>query len=169
MTNHAKPRKRSLTRSRLADRDKSRLFVYHFFTFLMRIERLRRELYDNDLDMAVVSDAISIATIEPMMRGPDVREEFLSLRTVIGMENQRGVNALSIAQATGIARETTRRKIKKLIKEGVVAETRDGHYVIKPGFAQQANVLGLLDQAMDETVTFFNACLEKSLLVLEDE
>ena len=55
------------------------------------------------------------------------------------------------------------------VGRGVVAETIRGEYVIKPGFAQQDEVLELLARAMDETVLFFNACLDKSLLVFEDE
>lgn len=166
-SSQSKVTKRSAGSLRLASGDKTRLFVYHFYTYLLRIERLRRQLHGNDLDMAVVSDAIAVATIEPLMRGTDLPDDLLSLRTTIGMEKQRGVNALSIAQATGVARETTRRKIKELVERGVVAETSEGEYVIKPGFAQQEHVLELLDQAMTETVHFLNACLDKSVMVLQ--
>ena len=44
---------------------------------------------------------------------------------------------MTISQATGIPRETVRRKLKLLLERGVIVEKTRGAYVMKPGFIQQ--------------------------------
>ena len=164
-----KPKKRQIRVVRAPGSDRTRLFLYLFLNYLQRIELLRNEMYGSDLELAIISDSIAMAAIEPFMRNPDLDERFLSLKTVVGVEGQRGVNALSISEAAGLPRETTRRKIKKLIEMGMITETSEGEYIFTPGFAQQPQIYALIEQALTDTVQFFNASLEKSFVVVEGE
>ncbi len=66
---------------------------------------------------------------------------------------------MSISQATGIPRETVRRKLKELATRGVVMEKERGRYVTTPGFVQKPengaalqHVLGHFLQLMNEAV-----------------
>jgi predicted transcriptional regulator len=87
---------------------------------------------------------------------------------VVGAAGQQGVNALSIAESTGLPRETTRRKIKKLIAMGMITETSKGEYIFTPGFAQQLKIYALIEKGLTDTVQFFNASLEKSFVIPEE-
>jgi len=83
---------------------------------------------------------------------------------VIGIEGQRAVNALSIAGATGIPRETVRRKLRVLLKRGILTEKTPGRYVITPGIAQRPENRAVFTGLMHETVRFMNQCLALGLV-----
>lgn len=128
----------SFARRRAADQ--LRLYAYLMFTLVQRIDRMRRQVYADDLDLASISEAIALSAIEARMRDPQFREEYRRVSKEAGVAAQRGVNALSVAKATGIPRETVRCKIKKLIELGAIIQVRRGQYVTKPGFLQQQPV-----------------------------
>jgi hypothetical protein len=152
-----------------ADADQFRLFCYVFFNFVQRLDRVRRQTFFDDMELAIITDAIALSAIEPRMRDVAFRQQYRSVNKVVGVEPQRGVNALSVSQATGIPRETTRRKIKKLIEYGAVVEVKRGEYVLKPGFLQQKPVQEALDQIMVDTVRLMNDSLDQGLFVWATE
>ena len=148
-------------RNREAD---SRVFAYLLVTFLARADQLRRKHFEDDIDLAVIAEAVSMAAIDPQMRDPAFVREFRSIESVVGVERQRGVNALSIAAATGIPRETTRRKIKRLLAMGVLAETGRGKYVLKPGYIQSPAMRAMFEELSRATVRFVNDSLDNRVL-----
>jgi hypothetical protein len=143
--------------------DQMRLFLYLFFNFIQKLDRARRNAYFGDIELATISEAIALSAIEPSMRDSRFREQYRSVHNVVGVENQRGVNSLSVAAATGLPRETTRRKIKRLIKLGVVTELKSGGYVMRPGFLQQQALQEPFEQLMADTVRFINDSLSLGL------
>ncbi len=163
---------REAARSRQArivrhDREKdSRIFAYALLNYLHRTYYLRRRQYGDDLDLALIAEAIAIAAIDPRTRDPAFRKEYSSMSTIVGIEGQRGVNALSISASTAIPRETARRKIKRLVELGVVVETARGKYVLKPGIAQSPAQHLMLDELARETVRFINECLDDGVFQL---
>ena len=148
--------------------DQFRLYSYLMFTLIQRIDRLRREVYAGDLDLASISEAIALSAIEARMRDPQFRDAYRSVAKQAGVAAQRGVNALSVAAATGIPRETVRRKIKKLIELGAIVEVKRGEYVMKPGFLQQDSVQERLGQALVDTTRFINDSLDQGLFQEEE-
>jgi hypothetical protein len=146
-----------------------RLYSYLMFNLVQRIDRQRRQVYAGDLDMACISEAIALSAIEARMRDPGFRQEYRDVAKVAGIQAQRGVNALSVAEATGIPRETTRRKIKKLIELGAVLEVRRGEYIMKPGFLQQDAVIAGLIRALSDTTRFINDGVDQGLFVWSEE
>jgi hypothetical protein len=143
--------------------DQLRLFFYLFFNFIQRLDKARREAYAGDIELATISEAIALAAIEPLMRDPGFREQFRSIEKVVGVAPQRGVNALSVAFATGIPRETTRRKVKKLIALGAISQVGPGEYIMRPGFLQQPSLQEPFAQLMADTVRFINDSLDLGL------
>ena len=167
MTPRRTPSTTEDTRIRVSARNReadSRVFAYLLTTFLARADQLRRKQFDDDIDLAVIAEAVSIAAIDPQMRDPEFVREFRSIDTVVGVERQRGVNALSIAAATGIPRETTRRKIKRLLAMGVLAETGRGKYVLKPGYVQSPEMRAMFEELTRATIRFVNDCLDNRVL-----
>ncbi len=141
----------------------SRIFVTTLVNFLHRIDELRRSAYDGDLDLAVVGEAVGLNGSEPMRRDSKFQEEFGDYRVMLGVEGQQPTNAMSVAAAIGIPRETARRKLKLLEQRGMLVKT-EGGYVLKPGFIQSPKNLALADRAMRETVQFINACFSQGFV-----
>jgi hypothetical protein len=164
------PRRRATTiapegRLVLAGSDaNSRLFVYMIGNYLHRIERERRGLYFGDLDLALVAEIIGTAGVEPGMRDAAFREQHRTFDSVVGVEGQRAVNATSIASATGIPRETVRRKLQRLLKLGFIVEKGHARYVLKPGVLQQPERQAAFARGIQQTVHFMNECLEHGVL-----
>lgn len=130
------------------------------------MDNARRELYFGDLTLASVAGTIALQSIDPGMRDPAFRDKFSDLRSVIGIEGQHPVNALSIAEATGVPRETVRRKLKILLAKGVIIERSRGLYVIKPGWAQRPEHIAVIEQAVRDAIQFLNDCLRVGLVNL---
>ncbi len=147
----------------------SRPFIHLLMNFLHRTDRDRRSLYSGDLDLAAVSETVGLAAIEAQLRQPEFREKFGDFQTVMGTEGQRPVKALTISQATGIPRETVRRKLKILLERGVIVEKTRGAYVFKPGFIQQPESMEIIERGMRDTLQFMNDCVTLGLVRWVDE
>jgi len=141
----------------------TRTFSLVILNFLHRTDEIRREAYGNDLNLAAIGETVGMTASEPLRRDPEFRRKFADFRAVMGVENQRPINALSIANATGMPRETVRRKLQILARRGVLLKVKRG-YVTKPGFVQTAKNIALAERAMREAVHFINECLNFDLV-----
>jgi biotin operon repressor len=142
----------------------SRLFLYMIGNYLHRLENERRALYFGDLDLARVAEIIGTAGVEPGMRDAAFRAEHSTFDSIVGIEGQRAVNATSIASATGIPRETVRRKLKRLLKLGFIVEKSRAHYVLTPGMLQDPQRQAAIARGFQQTVQFMNECLEHGVV-----
>jgi hypothetical protein len=142
----------------------SRLFVYMAGNYLHRIERERRELYFGDLDLALVAEIIGTAGVEPGMRDAGFRRKHGHFDTALAVEDQRAVNATSIAVAAGIPRETVRRKIKQLLKLGFIVEKEPARYVLRPGVLLEPHRQAAFARGIEQTVRFMNELLEHGVV-----
>ena len=150
-------------------RDDARPFIHLLMNFLHRTDQDRRGLYSGDLDLAAVGETVGLAAIEAESRKAEFREKFGNFETRIGTEGQRPVNAQTISQATGIPRETVRRKLKLLLERGVIVEKTRGGYVMKPGFIQTPENMDIVDRGMRDTLVFMNECVKLGLVRRIDE
>jgi len=144
--------------------DNSRIFVAAFLRFFQRVCRLHMDLFDGDVGLVVVAGAVALANLEARMRDPAFRKAFSSIDTEIGIDQQRGCNALSVAESTGLPRETVRRKINQLIKMGILARRGSGDYVVQPGILQSGPFAALFRDLADETTRLVNECLDDEIL-----
>jgi hypothetical protein len=142
----------------------SRLFAYLLMRFLHRAEYVRRRNFSNDVDLAIIAETIAVGALEPSLRNPGFMSRHSDIRSVVGVEEQRGINAFSIAAATGIPRETVRRKIKQLMTMEVVVEKGRGQYVIQPGFLQSSPLQSMMKEMESALMLFLSTCNSESLL-----
>jgi hypothetical protein len=142
----------------------SRLFIYLGGNYIHRIERERRELYFGDLDLALVAEVIGTTAVEPGMRDAAFRQKHQNFDTAVAVEEQRAVNATSIAVATGMARETVRRKLKHLLKLGFILEKEPARYVLKPGVLLEPHRQAAFARSIDQTLRFMNQLLEHGVV-----
>jgi predicted transcriptional regulator len=146
----------------------TRTFALVMLNFLHRMDEIRREAYGEDLNTAAVGEAVGMVASEPKRRDPEFREKFRDFRVIIGVEGQQPSNALSIANAAGLPRETARRKLQQLEKRGILMK-KDGGYIMTPGFIQTPKNLALADRSMREAVHFINECFNFGLVRWVDE
>ena len=142
----------------------SRMFIFLVGNYLHRIECERRGLYDGDLDLAVVAEMIGTAGVEPGMRDAAYREKHKDFAGAIPVDEQRAVNASSIAVAAGIPRETVRRKIRKLLELGIVVEKEPAQYVLRPGVLLEPRHQAAFARGIEQTVRFVNELLENGVV-----
>jgi DNA-binding GntR family transcriptional regulator len=76
---------------------------------------------------------------------------------------------MTIAEATGIPRETVRRKLKLLVERGVIVERTRGAYVFKPGYIQQPEMLDIIESGMRDALHFMNDCVKLGLVRWVDD
>ncbi|MCW5748556.1 MAG: winged helix-turn-helix transcriptional regulator [Alphaproteobacteria bacterium] len=145
----------------------SRLFAMAFGQFFQRVCHIYRTLAEGDIDLAIIASAAAISGIEGSMRDETFRREFADMQAVVGEARQRGCNALSIAEATGLPRETVRRKMKRLVDMGFLVHRGVGDYVLRPGVMQSQPYSRMLEDISTETLRLMNDCLEQGIFVVE--
>lgn len=113
--------------------------------------------FGGDLTLPIVLGEIAIRNLQAVyqMRADepydvlDMATEQRIIERKYTTEHLRPANALSIAHATGIPRETVRRKVEKLIEKGWVQRDERGHLFITTKVRED---LGEFDR--EETVRF---------------
>ena len=145
-------------------RKDSRPMIHLIMGFIQRVDILRRKAHFGDMDQAIVAGMVGVGGIDHMLKVPEFRESFGDTRTIVGVEGQRGVNAFSIAEATGIPRETVRRKLKDLVVHGVVMEKERGRYIMAPGFLQKPENDAALQQVLGHFLQIMSEALKLGLV-----
>lgn len=147
-------RARQTGKGRLALNDgpgNSGLFIILMAALMAQVDARRRQAY-GDIDMSSIADMVGLAASDTGLR--DV---------------QRGINANSVAQATGIPRETVRRKLKRLVARDFIAEQTPGRYVIKSDAVQKPEHLAVYERCVRDAVAFMNECVERGLVKWEPD
>jgi hypothetical protein len=145
----------------------SRLLAMALGRYFQRVCRLYRTVAAGDIDLAIIASAASLAGVESAMRDPAFRQQFANLQSVIGEDRQRGCNALSIAEATGLPRETVRRKMKRLVDLGFLVRRDGGDYVLRAGVVQSSPHTEMVEELAAETLRLLNECLEQGIFAIE--
>ncbi len=124
----------------------------------------RRRTFHGDPDLTYVAEIVGLAGVESSMRDKGFRDRHRAFDTVVGIDAQRGVNATSIANASGIPREAVRRKLKILLQSGYIIRKGRAHYVLKPGSIQLAERQAAYLQGFKETVLLMNELLGEGVV-----
>ena len=83
------------------------------------------KLADTDLESLAILVCVTEATMRPVLGDAELVERIA--RVVVAPEEARGsITMLLIADRLGLPRETVRRKVKKLIADGLVYQDEDG-------------------------------------------
>ena len=101
------------------------------------MERWRQNLTDYDCVMIMVS-VIAISAERLLRAG--IPPEYRSLDAPIDPALLGKVNISSIAHATGLNRETARRKVNDLIEQDLLVRFEDGSVGFRPGLVQEERI-----------------------------
>lgn len=143
---------------------KSRLVGIRMTLLTLRlIENWRR--YVRDYDSVMILLAIAAVNGEKLTRTA-LEPELQDLRCPMPPERLSACNLSSIAAATGLNRETTRRKVNKLASAGLLVRREDGSIGFSEGFTQGAKTLELVSAQLEVLSRTANDLVRDGSLVL---
>jgi hypothetical protein len=118
-----------------------------------------------DHDTALIALAIVVITSERLTRA-ELDAQLQTLTAPLDPDALAMCNLSSIASATGLNRETTRRKIDELVRSGLVV--RRGQFIrLTPGFAQQNLASEVVKTQLDELRRAVNDLLRQGAMDVE--
>ncbi|RJF87830.1 hypothetical protein D3874_13005 [Oleomonas cavernae] len=137
------------------DQDRSRLFVAAILRYFLRICRIEQEAFHGDIEMAIIAQTVMLANIEPPTAGAVAR--------------QCGVTTMEIAQATGLPRETVRRKLLRLVELEFLQRREDGKFVVPPPRSGSQERRAPLTEIESESIAFLNACFNEGIFKVQEK
>jgi hypothetical protein len=118
----------------------------------------------DDYDSAMILVAVVAITAERLTRA-DLELELRDLGQPIPPERLARCNVSSIAAATGLNRETARRKVGELVSKGLLVRSPRGAISFPPGLLQQESTRDLVRRQLDGVVRFANELLRDGVLI----
>lgn len=111
------------------------------------VEEYRRIYGDNDRVLIVL--AVVASTLERTLRADD-SGKLSDIRQQVDEEKMGPCNVASIAVATGLPRETARRKVNAMIDDGILKRDRSGAISFANGAGQNPAVYAMLRRQAGE-------------------
>jgi hypothetical protein len=140
----------------------SRLTAIRVTVLTARLMELWRR-GERDTDTAMILIAVAAITSERLTR-IDLEEEMRALEHPVPPELIGTCNISSIAAATGLNRETARRRVNKLIGKGTLVRNERGDIYFPPGFLQRPEARTLVRKHLETVARFLNESLKDGVL-----
>jgi len=121
---------------------------------------------ERDPETVLIIIAVISITSEKFTRA-GLDGELRALENYLPLEHLQGCNVASIAAATGLNRETTRRRVEALIQTGLLIRTATGDIALPPSKVQQPAAAQLVRRQLDSIVRFANDLLRDGVLKVE--
>lgn len=118
---------------------------------------------ERDPETVLILIAVISITSEKFTRS-GLDPEHRALDTYLPLEQLQGCNVASIAAATGLNRETTRRRVEKLVEQGILIRTATGDLALPPEMVQTPAALDLVRKQLDAVVRFANELVRDGVL-----
>ena len=131
---------------------------------LRAMEAWRRHVHSYDCAMIMI--AVIAITAERLLR-TEMEPDQARLDRPIDPALLQKCNIASIAHATGLNRESTRRKVNDLIRRGQLARLDDGTILFPEGLTQQAAVRDLIRRQVIDFAATTNRLLKIGVLAEE--
>ncbi|HEX9946618.1 MAG TPA: hypothetical protein VGA98_03675 [Allosphingosinicella sp.] len=140
----------------------SRLTVIRLALLTSRaMENWRAGVGDND--SALILLAVVPIAGERLTR-VDLPEALRSVETPLPAGYAAGCNISSIAAATGLNRETTRRKVSALIERGYLGRSKEGEIGFPPARQQDPSTLDFVRKQLEAVARFANDSIRDGVL-----
>jgi hypothetical protein len=125
------------------------------------MEQWSREQLDPEMVLILLS-VVSI-TCEKFTRAGLTGDQ-RALPTFLPLCNLQGCNVSSIAAATGFNRETTRRRVETLVREGLLVRTPAGEIAMSPERVRDGSVVDLIRKQLDAITRMVNDLIRDGVL-----
>jgi hypothetical protein len=127
------------------------------------METWRRNV--GDYDSAMVLLAVVAITAGRLLRSV-LEPELRDMTNALPHGYLGKCNISSIAAATGLNRETARRKVAQLINRGYLVRAEDGSIQFKPGYLQRPETADMVRTQLDSFVRAANEMARDGVLTL---
>ena len=128
------------------------------------MELWRRGTRDSDTAMIMV--AVAAITAERFTRG-GLEEEQKTLDWAMPLDRLAPCNVSSIAAATGLNRETARRRVNRLVKAGALIRSDNGEIAFPLGRMQDPATAALVRKLLEAVARFVNDSVKDGALTLD--
>jgi hypothetical protein len=119
-----------------------------------------------DYDSAMILVAVVAITAERLTRA-ELPVELRDLTVAIPPDELAPCNISSIAAATGINRETARRKVNSLVEAGYLVRSDRGVISFTPGYLQRPHIREVVRSQIEAIVKFTNDLCRDGTIVCE--
>lgn len=144
----------------------SRLTAIRLVSMTLRLMEKWRRLID-DQDCAMIMLAVAVINTESLDRAKLAEESIADLKNAVPPEMLRKCNVSSVALATGLNRETARRKIAQLVELGLLARACDGHVYLHPELGIREEIVDTIRSQLDTFAKTANDLLRDGTLGLQ--
>jgi hypothetical protein len=140
----------------------SRLAAIRLCMLLSRcMEHARRGVGDGDSALILIA---VVAIAGERLTRTELPEHLRSLATPLPPGVAAECNVSSIAAATGLNRETTRRKVNSLIERGYLRRSGDGEISFAPEILKREATQGLVKGQLEAVARFANEAIRDGVL-----
>jgi DNA-binding transcriptional ArsR family regulator len=101
--------------------------------YLLRTLRNLGPAFGFDYERMIIALSVTMGNVQHLLNSPEQLAPYEDLTTIIPAELQRPVTRLAITRATGLPRETVRRKVASLIEAGILIKDERGGVRLAPG------------------------------------
>lgn len=141
----------------------SRAIAHFVAEFILRSAETVSGVFEHDYEAAILFMTISNRNSEKVMSDPKLRELYGSYRSTIPPEHALLISRMALARATGLPRETVRRKVAKLIEKGWVIEL-EGGLRARPDLNRNAHYIATLEPQAQNLRRLFTMLLQTGAL-----
>ena len=141
---------------------KSRIVALRLVLLTLRcMENWKHDV--DDYDRAMILVAVAAITAERLLRA-DHSQSHAALDEPLPPGLMARCNVSSIASATGLNRETTRRKVDSLIERGLLVRLDNGTITFAPGVIQEQSTQELIRRQLEGVVRTANDLVRDGVL-----
>ena len=141
---------------------KSRIVALRLVLLTLRCMETWKHSVD-DYDRAMILVAVAAITAERLLRA-DHSESHAALDEPLPPDLMARCNVSSIASATGLNRETTRRKVDSLVEKGLLVRLDNGTITFAPGVVQQQSTQELVRRQLEDVIRTANDLVRDGVL-----
>jgi hypothetical protein len=141
---------------------KSRIVALRLVLLTLRcMENWKHDV--DDYDRAMILVAVAAITAERLLK-TDHFETHAALNEPLPPGLMAKCNVSSIASATGLNRETTRRKVDSLIEKGLLVRLDMGMITFAPGVVQEQSTQALVRRQLEDVIRTANDLVRDGVL-----
>jgi len=143
----------------------SRLAAMRLVSLTLRLMERWRGLVD-DNDCAMIMMAVALINTESLTGTRLVEQGIADIKNGVPPDLLRRCNVSSVALATGLNRETARRKVTHLVERGLLARGADGHVYLHPELRIREEMAQTVRSQIDTLAKAANEFLRDGILKL---
>jgi CRP-like cAMP-binding protein len=132
----------------------TRLELYFSTRHTLRTMRLFADLFGNDYDLVIIFLAVAEVGLQAVFHLAAINPETVEIKDLYERLGSAGLSIFSIAEATGIPRETVRRKVHQLVSKGFLGvRDKDKNIYLPASALSNPEMLGIMNLYVNEIAT----------------